>query len=1413
MNVTDDAFGPRLEDAFDFTLLFEQSIFLILPSALLLVLVSARALWLYGGEIRARAGRLLWAKMGSVTVICGANLVSLILWALPSTAKTRTALPAAILSFLATIALGLLVYGEHTRSIGPSKILSAYLVFSALLDIAQARSLITRGTYSAIGSLCVASIVAKAVLICLEEVPKRALFTEKHRNAALESTSGNINRTVFWWLQGLFRKGFSSLLFLHDLSPVHEKLATRALLPALEHHWQRGDQKGKHALATATISAFKVTCITAALPRLCLTGFRFAQPFFIERVINFIAEPVNKDTQGIARGLIGAAVLIYLGIAVTRCYYQHLNFQLVTIIRGGLVAMIFDKTMRLDHSMAKDSEAITLMSADIEGIEPGVELIHEIWASVVELGIGLYLLQRQIGAACFFVVIPAIVASILTSRLIRAMGPARMLWSKGIQKRVAEASRMLSQIKSLKITGLASYTADAIQNLRVKELVLSRKFRLALIRILTTSQLSDQMTPVVVVAGAIFWTRRGTDVELTVAEVFAVLAVVTLVSAPISQLISCLPNVMASVACFDRIQEYLALSEIQDPRLRSLQTHAQGSNPPTKDKPSTNAVVIERGYFKVAGRAQYILDNINIYLPTSTYTAVIGPVGSGKSTLLRIILGEQSLTQGSIQVNQGLVAYCDQTPWLRNVSIRENILGQTDYDESWYETVVQACSLPRDLAMLPNRDMTLVGSGGIALSGGQKHRVALARAIYSRKPILLLDDVFSALDNLTSRTVFNNLLGVNGLLRKSDITVILAAHSGTLKPTAVERKVVILDKDGRTAHQNEPSALSLPEDEVKHLTWEPEPEDEDKQVLNEPDTLPATEVAPDNREKHDLERQTGDFGLYKFYFSSVNPLLAISWLVLAIVYIGFGRAPQLWLRFWSENGMNENPGPYFGAYFAFAISCVIASAMSVSFFMLKIVPESAQTLHEMFLQTVVKAPLWFFSTTDSGITLNRFSQDMTLFDNRLPVAMYHTIYGMHFVLLSTALIAVGAQYFAAIIPVCAVALYLLAKFYLRTSRQIRHLDLEAKSPLYTLFTDTIDGLVTIRAFGWKSAFLENGLNLLDSSQKPYYLLFCIQRWLNIMLDFFVAIVAVVLVAFAVNFQGTTTQGALGVALINIISFNTELTELVNNWTDLETSLGAIARLRYFLRETPSEDAKGGLATPLPGEWPTTGAIQFEDVSAAYKEGTDLVLRNITLQIQPGQRVGICGRTGCGKTSLILSLLGLLDLKSGSIKVDGLDLSTANRQLTRTKISTLPQDPVALPGTVRQNLVSGTNSISDESLVSTLKKLNIWNLVEEAGGLEKEFSELTLSRGQQQLFCLARALLHKSKVLLLDEPTSNIDHKTASDIQALIEEEFQGCTTLAVVHKLEMVVDWDVVIVIDAGEVVEVDTKVPQARRT
>jgi ATP-binding cassette, subfamily C (CFTR/MRP), member 1 len=240
--------------------------------------------------------------------------------------------------------------------------------------------------------------------------------------------------------------------------------------------------------------------------------------------------------------------------------------------------------------------------------------------------------------------------------------------------------------------------------------------------IVYAGQLSEQMTPVVVVAGAVFWTRRGGD-DLSVAEVFAVLSIVSLVTAPVSQLLSCLPNAMASVACFDRIQEYLILPDVQDPRLGPFAMISAGPNRLPQGNMPSHAVVIEQGGLVVAGKTQNVLREIDIWLPTSTFTFIIGPVGSGKSTLLKVMLGESILTHGSIQVNQIRMAYCDQTPWLQNVSFRENIIGQVDYDERWYNTVIRACSLSQDFERVANGDMTLIGSGGIALSGGQRHRV------------------------------------------------------------------------------------------------------------------------------------------------------------------------------------------------------------------------------------------------------------------------------------------------------------------------------------------------------------------------------------------------------------------------------------------------------------------------------------------------------------------------------------------------------------------------------------------------------------------------------------------------------------------------------------------------------------------
>ena len=327
----------------------------------------------------------------------------------------------------------------------------------------------------------------------------------------------------------------------------------------------------------------------------------------------------------------------------------------------------------------------------------------------------------------------------------------------------------------------------------------------------------EQMTPVIIIAGTVFWTKRSKEEELAVADIFATLAIVSLVSSPISQLISCLPNDMASVACFDRIQEYLLEEEIYNSSCDlSLSQGNTGFGDTVNFSPAYPvelveinvesssfamnpfAVIIKDGSVKSCDAENPIVNMIDLSIGRSICTMIVGPVGSGKTTLLNVILREKSLSKGSIQVECNQIAYCAQIPWLQNISIRDNIFGPNPNDDLWLATVIRACALEKDLSLLPNGDRTLVGSGGVALSGGQRHRIvcifrtlntslayadskkALARAVYSRKPIMILDDVFGALDNTTASVIFERLLGKEGLLKLMGITVILATHSGKL---------------------------------------------------------------------------------------------------------------------------------------------------------------------------------------------------------------------------------------------------------------------------------------------------------------------------------------------------------------------------------------------------------------------------------------------------------------------------------------------------------------------------------------------------------------------------------------------------------------------------------------------------------
>lgn len=445
-------------------------------------------------------------------------------------------------------------------------------------------------------------------------------------------------------------------------------------------------------------------------------------------------------------------------------------------------------------------------------------------------------------------------------------------------------------------------------------------------------------------------------------------------------------------------------------------------------------------------------------------------------------------------------------------------------------------------------------------------------------------------------------------------------------------------------------------------------------------------------------------------------------------------------------------------------------------------------------------------------TTIRFSQDMTLIDHDLPYSILDFVFSLSGGFMSAIIMCISARYFAAVVLPFFLFLWILQKFYLRTSRQMRFLDLEAKSPLFSQFFESLSGLMTIRAFGWSSAFEEQNLCLLDASQKPFYLLFCIQRWLELALDLAVAVLGAILMVLVVKLRSEVGTGYAGLAILNIITFSQSLSTILRNWAELETAIGAIARIRDFVTSTASED-KPGEESELPSTWPSEGAIEFQNVYAYYsakEEGqNEYVLRNLSLSIQPGQKIGICGRSGSGKSSLLAALFRLLELEQAQqsrILIDGVDISAIPRQATRTALNAIPQEPFFTHGTVRANIdPSNANSLAD--IERALRRVELWDIVQMKGGCSAPLDANFFSHGQRQLFCLARALLRKnnSKIVVLDEVTSNVDVVSDALMQQIIRQDFADCTVLAVAHRLETILDFDRIAVLKDGELVEFDT--------
>ncbi|KLO93645.1 hypothetical protein CEK27_011710 [Fusarium fujikuroi] len=1324
----DNSFGPQRAGVFDFTILFEQSILSLLPTGLFILLVPMRLSVLWNNERATKSKPLLWVKMVTIAIYASLQTALLVLWCRQTSTKTAIAEPA--LGLIESFALAALSFVEHRNSRKPSKLIGTFLVITIILDIALVRTFWIRSMHS-IAGVFTASFVIKTILLILEETPK-TLLSEKEK--IQETASGVVNRSFFWWLNGLFLQGHRTILETEDLQAIDSKFDTDHVSAPLEKQWERSRNSGQPSLLKSTFLAYKWQFAAGIIPRLLHSGFNFAQPFLIQSVIVLVSK--KEMSVQTSSGLIGATVLIYLGLAISGAWHKHMSYQLVTMYRGGLVSLIFKKTLKLKTTSIKDSAPVTLMTADVETIVAAGASIHDMWANMLELPVGIYLLYRQVGKPSLLVLVPTVITTIVSGVISPAMEPATLKWNEAVQKRVGETSSMLNQMKGIKMMGLTDFFLKMVQGLRVHELKVSAKFRWLLVYFNALAMISAQLTPVVVIMSAIYWTKA--DGGLSVAEAFTSLSLISVVTQPLVMILVSLMQIAGVVGGSGRIQAFLLLDE---------QLAA-------KEAVDVDAVTIQNVSVQTPD-GNSLLTNINLQISPGTLNMLVGRVGCGKSSLLRTIIGELIPSEGTVKTQDSL-AYCDQVPWLRNTTIRENVVGLSPMDDKWLSTVLHACALEEDLHQLPQGQETIVGSGGVALSGGQKQRVALARAVYSRKKLIVLDDVFSSLDKTTADAVFHRLLGAEGLLRSS--TVVLVTSNVHYLPFADFVSVI---EEGRiTRNQVQYSQLEATETLNTIAPIE-------TQQLVQKDIVKLTP-----KREIDLARKTGDTDCYKIYVKSMG------WKVISIIFptsvIGavleampreycarhFDEANdvEIWLRIWTEKGEGSKDAHYAGGYIGLVVASMALALLNIE-----------------------------------------FSQDMTLIDMSLPLAFYLTLDLTLRCLVQVGVVASGASYFGAFLPISILALYLIQKYYLRTSRQMRLLDLEAKTPLYTQFTEITAGLATIRSFGWTNDFLAESFRMLNTSQKPFYLMFCIQRWLELVLDLFVAGMAILLVTIALRIPGTTSEGAIGLAMVNLLGLNLTLTTVIDQWTTLETSLGAIARLKSFISDTPNENKSG--ETEVPDNWPG-GRIVFDGVTASYSDESQPVLRDVSLVIEAGQKVCVCGRTGSGKSSFMLSILRLLELQSGSISIDGKDLASIPRQHIRSQITTIPQDPVSLTGTVRQNLDPEALIQADEILIEALKKTTLWATIDTRGGLDADLSELGFSVGQRQLFCLARALLSHSKIVLLDEPTSSVDNATDKDVRHIIREVMQGRTVIEVTHRLDYVTDFDLAVVMKDGRVFE-----------
>ncbi|KAI0124124.1 P-loop containing nucleoside triphosphate hydrolase protein [Xylariales sp. AK1849] len=1432
--------GPQVHGCgtdFDLTLLFQEVVLFIGPLAIVICLATVRLWQLVSCEAIVASPLLHRLKMGSYVLLTLLQAALLAVQVSLRASLTRATIAASCLGIVGALILLVTSHLEHDRSVRPSTYLILYFGFSTVADALRARTLWSMPRDNApVAAILTAFCACKFVLFVLER--GRKMVRSGIRQPTTDEQADIVSRLFLWWLLPLFRLGKVKPTLTPETLPDIELRLTIAgdVRPGAESSEASGDGSdlSKSSIFVHLFAVRGWLLLSGIPPRLCYMGFLFAQPFLVQRATDWLSAPLDANTYKAGGGLIAAYLIVYVGLGITQAFYRQCTARAITAIRADLVSKIYGHSLRLSASSSAQDAASTLMSADVERFAAGSRNMHECWACIIELGLGLWILEQQLGVATAAVGGLTITFVGLTSLVVGAAGRRQNEWLKSMETRIVGTTQALKVMKGIKMTGAASTIRRGLLGLRKAEIRKMRRFRHILLVVLWAMWIPVIMAPIV---GFTFYNvaigpKSGSI--LTPARVYQCLTILNLFGNDIATLLESSVNLVTAGASLLRIQAFLlGKNTHQDKRmlLSSCQVPSDDDDDDRALLPSprvlpNNAIRLQRtrqslSHAPTALRltqacagwgtdGPLIVHNVNLEVSSPNVVAVVGPTGSGKTTLLQLLLGETECADGVVAISTRHIGYCSQTPWLTHASIRDNIVGSDKFEESWYNTVIHATALQQDIDMIALSDSTIVGNAGSSLSGGQKKRIALARAVYTRAPVLILDDPLNGLDGRTETAVLEALLGPQGLLRKQETLVIWA--TSTVKQARLADRVISLTDSGNVRKRD---SLLRADNRTDASRGDDESDGEDGSAdvdtgpLNDVEVVEGIVVGQDPTSKDDILAPAKDPAAYRYYIGGGGKRKFLVFIAIIAVFVVGTTFSQVWAVRWAENNVIDPyhlQGYYIGIYFAVGAIQLIAWTFAALFFIMAIAEKAADRCHVALLDTVLSAPMSFFDSTAVGKTINRFSQDLQLIDTELPYNMMGTVTQFLVAVGQCGIIIYGSPWSGLAIPVVAVAVYWLQRTYLPTSRQLRLLEIEAKAPLFSHFLETLSGLATIRALRWTAAYAHKNQAAVTASQKPFYLLFSAQNWLNLVLDLITAGLAVTIMCVGVA-TGSQANSTLGLALFSAASFGGSAKNVIQHWTQLEISMGAMERVLAFTTETASEKQEhaGSQTAAVTSDskvWFGKGRITFGNVSARYTPSLPLVIHNISFDIQPGQRYAICGRTGSGKSTLLATLLRLIPLDDGEIWVDDADISKINPDQVRCRFITLPQDPVLIGGTVRHNMQLYEPNYEDQEMIAALEAFGLWDTMLQKGGLDIEMNEELLSHGQRQLFCFARSTLQKGNVVILDEPSSQSDLVTEQKIEMAIRERFERHTVLCVAHKLSTILSFDTVIVMDAGSIAE-----------